>query len=142
MRPVLSFSLAASMHWFIQTYCETTNATIMLRLLFLYQFWLAKIFICHKPCPTRDKTSDLQIAPLECSCFCFFSILLALHMQVTFSLVLNFEVGHFTCHFLLLSFFLLVLPWKKLIPHSFIVTFYFSHSSSSTPVFYPARDGC
>ena len=34
-----------------------------------------------------------------------FSILPVLHMQDTFALVLNFEVGHFGCHFLLLSFF-------------------------------------
>ena len=36
--------------------------TTMLRLLFLYQFWLAEIFKCHKPRPTRDETCDLQIA--------------------------------------------------------------------------------
>ena len=35
----------------------------------------------------------------------FFSVLPVLHMQDTFTLVSNFEVGHFTCHFLL-SFFL------------------------------------
>ena len=36
----------------------------------------------------------------------FFSILPALHKQDTFVLALNFEVGHFTPHVLLLSFFL------------------------------------
>ena len=105
MRPVLSFSLAASIHWFTQFYCEATNTT-MLRLLFLYQFWLAKICICHKPGPTRDETHDLQITPPRTLMLPFFSILPALHTQDTFSLVLNFEVGHFTRHFLLLSFFL------------------------------------
>ena len=54
----------------------------------------------------------------------------------------NFEVGHFTCHFLLLSFFLLVLLWKEFNSHSFIVTFHFSHLSGSPPVFYPAEDDC
>ena len=35
------------------------------------------------------------------SCFHFFPLLLALHMQDTFMLILNFEVGHFTrCFFL------------------------------------------
>ena len=71
----------------------------------------------------------------------FFSILPSLHMQDTFMLVLNFELGHFACHFLLLSFFLLMLLWKEFIPHSFVVTFHFSRSGSP-PVFYPAGDGC
>ena len=47
--------------------------------------------------------------------------------------------------FFLYSFlpsFLLVLLWKEVIPHSFVVTFHFSCSSSSAPVFYPAGDGC
>ena len=60
MRPVLSFSLAALIHWFAQSYCEATNTTTtMLRLLLLYQFWLAEICIC----PTRDEMRNLQIAP-------------------------------------------------------------------------------
>ena len=59
LRPVLSFSLATSIHWFTQSYCEATNATTMLRLLLLYQFWLAEICICHKSHLTRDKTCDL-----------------------------------------------------------------------------------
>ena len=71
-----------------------------------------------------------------CSCFYFFfSILLVLHTQDTFALVLNFEVGHFTRHFLLLSFFFLVLLWKEFNPHSFVATFHFSHLFSSPPVF-------
>ena len=125
LQPVLSFSLAASIHWFTQSYCAATNArtTTMLRLLLLYQFWLAEICICHKPRPTRDKMCDPQIAPPRALMLPFFSILLALYTQDTFVLVLNFEVGHFACHFLLLSFFLLVLPWKEFIPHSFGVTF-------------------
>ena len=109
---------------------------------FLYQFWLVEICICHKPRPTRDKTRDLQIALPWTLMLLFFSILLALLTQDTFVLVLNFEFGHFACHFLLLSFFLLVLLWKEFIPHSFVVTFHFSRSPSSPPVLYPARDGC
>ena len=142
MQPVLSFSLAVSIHRFTQSYCEATNATTttMLRLLLLYQFWLAEICICHKPHPTRDEIHDLQISPPRTLMFPFFSIFPVLHMLNTFTLVLNFEVGHFTHHLLLLSLFLLVLLWKEFIPHSFFVTFHFSHSSSSPPVFYPAGD--
>ena len=112
----------------------------MLRLLLLYQFWLAEICICHKPHPTRDKTCDLQIALPKMLMLPFFSILLVLHTQDTFTLVLNFEVGYFAHHFLLLSFFLLMLLWKEFNPHSFIVTFNFSHLFGSPPVFYPTGD--
>ena len=74
MQPILSFSLAVSIHWFAQSFCEARNATIttMLRLLLWYQFWLAEICICHKPRPTGDETRDLQIAPQGRSCFHFF----------------------------------------------------------------------
>ena len=143
MQPVLSFSPAAYIHWFAQSYCAATDATTtMLRLLLLYQFWLGEICICHKTRPTRDKMHDLQIALPRTLMLPFFSILPVLHTQDTFALVLNFELGHFTCHFLLLSFFLLVLLWKELNPHNFVVTFHFSHSFGSPPVFYPAGDGC
>ena len=108
--PVLSFSLAASIHRFTPSNCEATNATTttMLRLLLLYQFWLAEIYICHKFCPTRDEMRCMtyKLHSQGRSCFRFFSILLALHMQDTFALILNFEVSHFACHFLLLSSFL------------------------------------
>ena len=70
---VLSFSLAASIHWLVQSYSEATNATTtMLILLLLYQFWLAEIYICHKPRPTRDETRDLQIALPRTLMFPFF----------------------------------------------------------------------
>ena len=100
---VLSFSLAASIHLSTQSYCESTNSTTatMLRLLLLYQFWLAEICICHKPRPTRDETSDLQIAlPNTLMLPFFFSILPAFHPQSTFALVLNFGVGHFITSYL------------------------------------------
>ena len=115
----------------------------MLTLLLLYQFWLAEICISHKLRPTRDETLDLQIAlPMTLMLLCFFSILQALHTQDTFTLVLNFEVGHVICHFLLLSFFLSAFLRKEFNPHSFVVTFHFSRSSSSPPIFYPTGDGC
>ena len=73
LRPVLSFSLATSIHWFAQSYCEATNAmTTMLILLLLYQFWRTEICICHKSHPSRDEMRDLQIVPQGHSCFCFF----------------------------------------------------------------------
>ena len=78
----------------------------MLRLFLLFQFRLAEIHICHKPHPIRDETCDLQIAPPKNAHASIFSILPVLHTQDTFTLILNFEVGHFTHHFLLLSSFL------------------------------------
>ena len=144
----LSLLLATSIHWFAESYCEATNATTKLRLLLLYQFWLAEICTCHKPRPTRDETRDLQIAlpmtPMLLFCLFVFSILLVLHTQDTLGLVSNFEIGHFARHFLLLSFGGVL--WKEFNSHSFIVTFYFSCSFGSPPVcfgvFYPAEDGC
>ena len=136
-----SHFLSASIHWFPQSYCEATNATTMPRSLLLYQFWLAKICICHKPSPTRDEMRDLQIALLLTLILPFSSILPALHTQDTFMLVLNFEVGHFTCHFFLLSF----LPsfWCDYERNS-IHTASLSHFISliRPAVFYPAGDGC
>ena len=59
---VLSFSLATSIFWCNQSFCEATNATTtMLTLFLLYQFWLAQICISHKPHSNRDETYDLQI---------------------------------------------------------------------------------
>ena len=136
---VLSFSLAASIHSSAQSYSEQQcNNSTMLRLLLLYLFWQAEICICHKPRTTRDEMRVLQIAPPRTLMLPFF-ILPALHTQDTFALVLSLEVGHFARHFLLLSFFLLVLLWKEFIPHSFVVTFYFSRSSGLPPVFLSSR---
>ena len=107
----------------------------MLRLFLSYQFWLAEICMCHKPRPTRDETRDLLIAPPRTLMLPFFSILSAFHTHDTFALVLNFEVGHFARHFLLLSLFLLLLQWKEFISHSFVVTFHCNPSSGSPPFF-------
>ena len=126
MRPVLSFSLAASIHWFAQSYCDLTNATniTMLRLLLLYQFWRAKICICHKPYPTRDETCDLQIAlPTMLMLPFFFYTSSTPHTRHSRT---GFELwGRPFCSSLLASSFLLVLLWKEFNPHSFIVTFHF-----------------
>ena len=55
----------------------------------------------------------------------------------------HFELwGRPFCSSLLASFFLSALLWKEFNSHSFIVTFHFSRSFGSPPVFYPARDGC
>ena len=97
--------------------------------------WPEFVYVTN-PCPTGDGTCDLQITLPRTLMLPFFSILLALHMQDTFVLILNFEVGHFARHFLFLSFSLLVLLWKGFNPHSFIVTFHFSRSSGSSPVFF------
>ena len=99
----LSFSLAMSIHSFAQSYCEATYATIMQRLLLLYRFWLAEICICHKPRQRQDaRPTNCTSKDAHASVF---SILLTSHTQDTFVLVLNFGVGHFARHFLLLYFF-------------------------------------
>ena len=92
--------------------------------------------------PTRDETCNLQMALSRMLMLPFFSILPVLHMQDILTLVLNFEEGHFVRHLLLLSFFFLVLLWEEFNPHSFVVTFHFSHLSGSPPVYYPAKDSC
>ena len=101
----------------------------------LYQFWLAEICICHKPRPIRDETCNLQITLPRTLMLPFFIYFWHSTCKIHWRLVLNFEVGHFAHHFLLLSFFFLVLLSKEFIPHSFVVTFYFSHSFGSPPVF-------
>ena len=100
----------------------------------------------QSPSHQRGGTWPTKCTPQRRSCFRF-SILPVLHTQGTCALVLNFEVGHFTRHFLLFSSFFLVLLWKEFNPHSFVVTFHFTRSSGSPPVFfvfffYPAGDGC
>ena len=81
--------------------------------------WLKFAYVTN-PVPPEIRCITYKLHPQGCSCFCFFSILPALHTQDTFVLVWNFEVGHFAHHFLLLSFFLLVLLWKEFISHSFL----------------------
>ena len=78
----------------------------MLKLLLLYQFCLAKIYIYHKPRPTRDETCDLQIALPRTLILLFIFYTSGTPHARHIALVLTFEVGHFACHFLLLSFFL------------------------------------
>ena len=58
------------------------------------------------PVPPETRHVTYKLHSQGCSCFRFFSILPVLRTQDTFALVLNFEVGHFARHFLLLSFFL------------------------------------
>ena len=142
LSPFLSLSLAVSIHWFAQSYCEATNATTtMLRLLLLYQFWLAEIGICHKPRPTKDETHDLQIALPRILILPFFfytsGTLYARQIHACFKLW-----GRPFCLSLLASFFPLVLLWKEFNSHSFIVTFHFSCSFGWPPVFYPAGASC
>ena len=139
---VLSFSLATSIHWFAQCIkcCEATNATAtMLRLLLLYQFWLVESCICHQPCPTRDETRNLQIALPRTFILLFFFFYTS-DTPHTRHICAHFELwSRPFCSSLLASFFL---PFGIAIPYSFFVTFHFSHSSSSPPVFYPVADGC
>ena len=73
-----------------------------------------------------------------------FCILPVLHTQDTCALVLNFEVGPFARHFLLLSFFLSFFwcCYERNSIHTASMSFYFSRSSGSPSVFHPAGDGC
>ena len=130
-----SLSLAVSIHWFTQSYCEAINAiTTMLRLLLLYQFWLAKICICHKPRPFRAKTRDLQIALPRTLMLPFFFFLYFWYSTCKTHLRL-FRTLRLAILLITSCFFLLVLLWKEFNSHNFVVTFHFSCSFSSPPVF-------
>ena len=74
-------------------------------MLLLYWFWLTKICICRKPDPTRDETRRvIYKLHSQWHSYFWFSILPVLYTQDTFVPFSNFEVGHFVCHFLFLSF--------------------------------------
>ena len=96
-----------------------------------------RLLLYTNPVPPETRRMTYKLHSQQRSRFRF-SILPVLYMQDTFVLVLNFEVGHFARHFL----FLLVLLWKELTSHSFVVTFHFSRSFGSPPDFYPAMDVC
>ena len=113
-------------------------------MLLLYQFWLTEICICCKPCPTRDKMHDLQIAlpmTLTLPFFYTFGTLHARHIRAIFKLWGRPLVKWPTSNAFNITscFFLSVFLWKEFNSHSFIVTFHFS---CSPPVFYPALDDC
>ena len=112
----------------------------MLRLLLLYQFWLAEICICHEPHPTRDETHDLQIALSTTLMLPFFYTSGAPHTR---HIRTHFKLWGRPFHSsLLASFFLLVLLWKEFNSYSCVVIFRFSPLFSSPLVFYSAGDGC
>ena len=72
-------------------------------MLLLYQFYLTKICVCHKPCPTRDETHDLQIVLPTTLMLLFFytsSTLQARHIRIIFKLW-----GRSFCLSLLVSFY-------------------------------------
>ena len=82
----------------------------MLRLLLLYQFWY--LHMLQTPSHLRRDAWHTNCTPKDAHASVF-SIFPVLHTQVTFALVLNFDIGHFARDFLLLSFFLLALLWKE-----------------------------
>ena len=122
---VLSFSLAISKHSSAQSYCEAT----ILRLLLFYTSSGQLKFACHKFRPTRDEMRDQQITPPRTLMlpFFFFFFLYFRHSRSKTRSCLFWRP--------FASFFFLVLLWKEFILHSFVVTFHFSHLSSSPPVF-------
>ena len=65
------------------------NTLVCTILLLLYWFWLTEICICHKLCPTRDETHDLQTAhpmTLMLPFFCTSSTLHTKHIRPIFEL--------------------------------------------------------
>ena len=102
----LSFSsllLAASIHWFAQSCCESTNAPQQCLDYFFYTgFGWPKFAYVANPVPPGTRHMTYKLHFQQRSCFRF-SILSVLYMQDTFALVLNFMVGHFARHFLFLS---------------------------------------
>ena len=98
------------------------NNTIMLRLLLLYEFWLAEIYMCHKSCPARRDLWPTNCTPKDTHASVFYTSGTphARHVHAHFKLW-----GRPFCLSLLASFFLLVLLWKELLPHSFVATFHF-----------------
>ena len=103
----MCFSLSASIHWFAQSYCEATkcnnnNAEITH---FIPVLAGRNLYMSQTPSHQRWDAWPKNCSPKDTHTSVF-SILPALHTKDTFTLVLNFEVSHFICPFLLLSFFL------------------------------------
>ena len=88
-------------------------------MLLLYRFWLTEI--C-KPCPTRNKTRDQQIALPTTLTLLFF-----LHFWYSTS---KRHSRHFRtlrlAILLVTSFFPSLLIWKEFNSHNFVVTFHFT----------------
>ena len=130
----LSLSIATSIYWFAQFYCQATTMPLPTMLL-LYRFWQTEICICCKTHPTRDETCNLQIALLTTLPFFHTSNALhAWHIHAIFELW-----GRPFCSSLLVSFFA---AKRNLIHTALLSHFIFLVRSVHHLFFYPAVDDC
>ena len=98
---VLSFSLAASIHWFAQSYCETIKCKNAEITPFIPVLAGRNLHMSQTPSHQRR-----DAWPTNCTPLMTLILPLFFYTSGTLALVLNFEVGHFARHFLFLSFFL------------------------------------
>ena len=142
-QPVLVF-LTCHINTLARSVLQWSNNTTMLRLFLLYQFCLAEICICHKPCLTRDELCDQQIAPPRTLMLSFLfntsGIPHARHVHAHFELW-----GRPFCSSLLASFFLHSFIHFDVAMKGIYSTQLHCHISFLsfiwlTPVFYPAGD--
>ena len=116
----------------------------MLRLLLLYRFWLTEICIFCKPCPTRDKTRDLQIALLMTFMLPFFYSSGTLHAK---DIRTSFELwGRPFCSSLPVSFFRYCYERNSIhtasLSHFISLVHSAHHLFFFVCFFYPTMDGC
>ena len=100
----VSFSLSYLPHQYIGLHNSAVKQqTPLPTMLLLYRFWLTEIYICRKPCPTRDETRDLQIPLPTTLMLLFFCTPVTLHVRHIRAI---FELwGRPFCLSLLVSFY-------------------------------------
>ena len=99
----LSLSLTCHINTLVCIILLWSNQMPLPTMLLLYWFWLTKICICHKPCPTRVEMRDQQIALPTTLMLLFFYASGTLHSRHICAI---FELwGRPFCLSLLVSFF-------------------------------------
>ena len=126
--------LTTSIHWFAQFCCEANNAPP--HNVSFIPVLVDRNLNMSQPL-SHQRWNKLHSQWCPCFCFSIFPVLNTQDIHAIFKLW-----GRPFCSSLLVSFFLSVLLWKEFNPHSFVVTFHFSPSFGSPPVFYPASDDC
>ena len=149
---VLFFSLATSIHWFclFHSPCQNTGSVIFTRhintIVCSVLMWSSNakstimpvlagenLHMSQTPFHQRLDASTTDRTP-KTFMLRFFYASGTPHARYVHT---RFKFwGRPFCSSLLASFFLLVLLWKKFIMHSFVVTFHFSCSPGSPPVFF------
>ena len=104
-------------------------------MLFLYRFWLTEIYICHKPCPAKDKMHDLQITlPMTLSFFFTSGTLHTRYIRTIFRVW-----GRPFCSLLFVSFFRCC--YERNSSHTASLSHFISLIHSAHHLFfYPAMD--